>query len=260
MEYNQSAVENLSKNFKLFYVQSDGKLSTIDFIQLINHWTINPNDLVSLEYRLCGAQDELYNILRKNLNNDLSAQMGVQSSMNYSEYINKSVKRKLYDDEYNKYKQWSKEQIYSNIHARRRSMADLIYMTNTKPANDSIKKRTVKSLQKKLDDLPQDKVLDVSNLKPDGTGVKTITILPRSKRIIIGDLKIYSSSFNNYLLAMDMLDGGRRKYADYINKYIEIYNINYPKIELGSDLPIMKDQYIDPKPDEIEKPITYRRK
>jgi len=78
--------------------------------------------------------------------------------------------------------------------------------------------RVATSLQDKLAKLNPEKVLDVSNITPTGSGVVTIK-RPTTKRSTKHGgptLPIVSSNLEHYLMAIDMLPGGRTKYASEI--------------------------------------------
>lgn len=74
------------------------------------------------------------------------------------------------------------------------------------------------SLSQRVQQLPSGKVLDVSNLLPNGTGARAIDKpkTDRSSKRMIRDLPVVSDNYTSYKLAMDMLGPA---YASYANDY-----------------------------------------
>lgn len=87
----------------------------------------------------------------------------------------------------------------------------------------------IKSLSGKIAALPPEKVLDVSNLKENGTGIVTRDKPTyRSKKFGFPGLPIVSSDLDHYILAIEMLPGGKEKYSEeigYVSKLFIIPNI-----------------------------------
>lgn len=69
------------------------------------------------------------------------------------------------------------------------------------------------SLAMRVAVLPSDKVIDVSNINPNGTGAVAIKKPTRkSKKIGSSNLAIVSDNFDRYMIAIDLLPNGRTVY------------------------------------------------
>lgn len=81
--------------------------------------------------------------------------------------------------------------------------------------------RSPSGLLEKIAKLDVDKVLDVSRMNPNGTGVTTIKkpTSTRSTRYGSDTLRIFSADLDHYLMAIDMLPGGRQQYANDIQVF-----------------------------------------
>ena len=80
--------------------------------------------------------------------------------------------------------------------------------------------RTAEPLDTKLAKLDANKVLDVSKLNPDGTGARGIELKPNARKYGSPDLPIVSADLEHYLLAIDMMAGGRQHYASAV-QYVQ---------------------------------------
>jgi len=93
------------------------------------------------------------------------------------------------------------------------------------------------TLQQKINNLDQSSVLDVSNLKDNGTGIRK-QVKPKNlnkcTKFISPYLPIISNNYDNYVKALHQLDGGINAHLNslnYINKNKNIKLINSTKSE-----------------------------
>jgi hypothetical protein len=188
-------------------------------------WATDPNILFQTESRIAGSSESITEILS---NADVEdVKMYVDSSINSENYLDDM--NTIYKSEVDAYNLWRRGIIKANIDSPGAKLFDIMYAIdpdllgqskNQKDASVmSITKRkagskTVKSLIDKLNNLAADKVLDVSGLKPDGTGTKSIPPPVRRGKYGSPRIPMVSSTFDNYVMAIRMLPGGEDQFVE----------------------------------------------
>lgn len=72
-----------------------------------------------------------------------------------------------------------------------------------------------KTLADKINELGAGKILDVSSMKPDGTGAHAVNApTGKTKKLVSQQLPLMSADLEHYLMAINMLPGGEAAYAD----------------------------------------------
>jgi hypothetical protein len=87
----------------------------------------------------------------------------------------------------------------------------------------------VKPLETRINELPEGKVLDVSNMQPNGTGA--ITIAPKRNRFGSPTLPIVSADYDHYALAISMLPGGADAYSEDLKYMREVFGISENELD-----------------------------
>lgn len=223
--WNYDIMEEIQDKYLFVYI-GNGYSLIISILDANKYWTKDRNILFHTGYRIAGTQEDIEPVLMQNDINEKEITKILDTAVTYNNYTDEY--KEVYDDEVVNYLLWKRGSIKANSNVDGSKLIDIIKALNPLAhLREDVKKsaRYIASLQSKLDKLPQDKFLDVSKLKEDGTGV-TISGIPteRSKMVWAPTLAIKSSDLDHYLMAIRRLDGGEEKY---------INEINYVKAKLG---------------------------
>lgn len=189
-------------------------------------WAINTDVLFQTGYRIAGLPAPVTAaLLAAGIPQpDVDAVLG--SAIDYANHT--TTMAQVYTDEVNEYEAHRRAVVAANTAAPGARMFDVIGAVNpavaagvgradarlyglAAPAKP--KGRAAKSLADKINGLAAGKVLDVSSLKPDGTGSRAINPPTRSGKQMSQQLPMVSSDLEHYLLAISMLPGGEVTYA-----------------------------------------------
>lgn len=90
-------------------------------------------------------------------------------------------------------------------------------------------------LAKRLTELPEGKVLDVSNMDELGKGARAAPFpkksSKKSKKVMIDGLNIMSDNVETYNYALNLLPGGAEEYSDFLNKFRRALEYKDPKYD-----------------------------
>jgi hypothetical protein len=141
----------------------------------------------------------------------------------------------MYQEELEQYREWMRSVTKSNAESPGAKLFDVMTVVNPDiirrartvkeakalgiaPRGGKGRTRTV-SLADRLAKVPAGKVLDVSELQTDGTGSRAINPPTRSRKFGSPNLPMVSADLEHYVMAIDMLPGGRDRYTadiDYV--------------------------------------------
>ncbi len=206
-------------------------------------WRMNGDVVFHTGYRIAGTPDDIASELNRSgiPNEDIEDVLNTTiTKENYD-----GIMKPLVEDEINKYYEWKRGALKYNSETPGFRLYDIMKQVNPEmgmvfqmtkkgkvikatPAETPVKTKSrggrVKPLIDKVNDLPEGKVLDVSDMTDTGAGTKAITPTLRSKKYGSPDLPIISNNFERYLMAIDLLPGGRERYADEIQYVSQLFN------------------------------------
>lgn len=218
------------KNYQFIMVTNIGTplVQVKDFMTV---WSLEPLIAFHTGYRIGGKREDIQQQLESSVDKNLMDE--ILSTLITKDNYNKEL-RLVFKQELDEYNSWRFSVLKSNIEKDGMKLADIIqenplYME--KFLNITEKGRTIskpvkkgkalkKTLIEKINNLPSDRVLDVSELKEDGSGVRMVKRPTRTRKITSPNLPLISKDKEHYLLAIDMLPGGRDKYIEDV-KYIQ---------------------------------------
>jgi hypothetical protein len=202
----------------------------VNISDAVKLWTVEPSILFQTGYRIAGTPEDIEALLST-----------VETPETIQEVIETSITSENYTKEFSSYYQEELE-AYEELYAL------TCKSKKSKPASVTpvrSRGRTIEPLDKKLEKLPADKVLDVSNLKENGSGTGAISLGVRSKKYGTSNLRMVSNNLDSYLLAIEML-GGEETYPDDIAEIKEKFESlaiqipNKPVSNLDSSLNPLK--------------------
>lgn len=230
--WSPNIIADLEQNSQFIYVAPD-HLRRISINEAKNFWESSPETIFHTGYRIAGLPSLVSNEL---LNHNVSIET-IGEIYNTSLYYDNFFSNPDYFTELDRYQKLQQSKIKTNISSSGLNLTQLIVLAN--PERLSIKKKELRSrspktvsIIDKIINLPDNKVLDVSNITPSGTGARTIAPPSgRSKKYGSHNLKIVSSNFDSYLLAVDLIPDGRIIYDDDIKYVAALFGINYQSQE-----------------------------
>lgn len=263
--WNDQIYEYLKTSKKFLIVDGTDELKYTTILESSNFWEKNKNFLYETKYRLAGIKkfvgDMLKVIKSKNKTKKINMEDLLANSLTLRS-IRKENKT-LFEQEIDSIRAYFSNVLRHNLFKVTGSkMDDIIYMTEPqeepeipdvkKKKTTIIKKKPKELLQKVIERLGPDEVIDVSKLRADGKGYsKTKTWGgPRSKKYFTQNLPIISNNYPSYQMAVSMIRGGNSYYAEdleYIRKLFDadvtIGNISKLKLkEPIKKLPLRAEQ------------------
>ena len=201
MSWTTEVYRNAKAHHK-FALISNGQMELVTIRDAVRIWMNQPEIVFNTEFRIAGQEQEILAVLGKT---------SLANSITYKNFTtNEEYKKEIAE-----YKQWKDFSIATNLSSEGFTLEDMVYGVSPQIAKTSSSKIRGKSLFDKLTSLPHGKVLDVSNISPNGTGVVTRDKpSQRSKKYWSERLPIVSSDLEHYIMAIEMLPGGRQKYAE----------------------------------------------
>lgn len=225
---------------KEFIALSNGYGSFLTIADAPRIWASRPDFLFNVSYRIAGFKADFETKVKEYKSTIAEIIQNSFSGTNFQ-----STFKSLYEDEYNEYIEWKKSAVKSNFTSDGAQLFDII--TNLtpiviqKPREDKKKPVVKKSPRidafvKRINELPQGKVLDVSKLEESGKGAVKRDPPKKGKMYHSPYLPIVSSDLDTYLLAVSMLPGGEDKYIQAVNYVREhgpiTYTGNVPDIKI----------------------------
>lgn len=190
-------------------------------------WMKNPNVVFQTGYRIAGTPEDITNDLTQQQISAESIQQVLDSSLSSTNYFNTWVEE--YQREMAAYAAYHKSAVTANIEGPGPKLLDILMAVNPR-FSDQFKTQSqaraagvtvtkpkaslTGSLGRRIATLAPGKVMDVSDLNPDGKGAKTITEATAAKQNSVGTstLKIVSKDYPHYELAISMLPNGLTEY------------------------------------------------
>lgn len=237
--FDEIPVLTLKHQFIMYIDQSETLVTLKEATKL---WVDTPDLIFLLDYRLAGFIDQLREFLLVHNINENDIQNAFYRMITLENY--RTTMEKEYQDELEALNLWMRSALYANMTSPGNKLFDIMKALNPEineiiPQTSKERYQTiVKSLRKparspkldlsgKLSKLAEGMVLDVSGLKPDGTGVKTIKMPSRPGKYGTASLAIVSSDFDHYLLAIQMLPDGERIYSDDLVYMANLFGVPY---------------------------------
>jgi len=227
------SAENM-KDAKLkweFIIVSSLNDTRVNITSATKFWSINPKILFQTGYRIAGTPEDITKNLQLVGFFDEEIKSVIETSISSSNYY--TDMESVYQSELDSYNLWKRKAIKSNVQSQGFNLFDFITAVNPSvlpltelPVYEKQPKRKgrTKSLFDKLSSLPQANVLDVSGLKPDGSGVNSIPRPKRSKKYGSPNLSIVSDNMETYKLALSMLPGGADNYKEDIEYVTQLFS------------------------------------
>jgi hypothetical protein len=183
---NQLKIDNLRDSYQ--YKTFEGGIVTL--LNASELWGLNPEKIFDQTYRVFGTRYDV-SIMTDN-------KTGVEINVdNFSEFQDEVISyRNLLNNS-------TKISDSGTL-----SLEDLIILKNgVLPEPTKPKTKRASTFKGRLEELPQDKFLNVSKLKPNGTGSIKINTPGTGSRSLkwTGTLRIASNNLDSYLMALDLL-------------------------------------------------------
>ena len=217
-------------------------------------WMVNPEIIFQSNYRIAGTPNDVFEVLLSNDVSEEDADDVINNSLTYNNYNNQL--KHIYQEEFKLYNEWKRNVIASNEQTASVKLYDMVVnvnpdfiletkneqdllamgiITSQKGIGKSIKStRSTRSsrssvnftenFRNKITNLKPGYVLDVSDLKTNGTGAKTIKIPQKTGKFGYPGLNIVSNNITTYKLAMSMLQGGTQAHQNQISYVTNLLN------------------------------------
>lgn len=183
-------------------------------------WNQNQDIVFSTKYRVAGPREVV-----SRLRPEALADQGLITFSNFST-------SQQFATEVREYTEFKKQAVKAMMMAPGAKLQEVVF--GSQPALE-LEKGRGKSLFEKIQDLPEGKVLDVSNLKANGTGA-VVRDRPsgRTKKYGSSTLPLISSDLEHFVLAVQMLPGGQEFYADQIKEVRDAISGKSERVEVIS--------------------------
>lgn len=214
-------------------------------------WLTYPAIVFQTGYRIAGTEEDIATSLTESgIEEDTILQI-LSEALSLDNY--QTDKAEIYQDELTSYNTWKREAVKSNIEEQGLKLSNIIGIVNPEilknakppvkgratttttktpakksPGTGAGRGREVTSLASKIALVAEGKVLDISKLMPNGAGVVTINRPGRSKKYLSETLPLLSPDLEHFVLALDMLPGGRDQYADELQTAITFFSTPIP--------------------------------
>lgn len=221
-----------------FIMVTDVGRSRVSITDAYTLWQINPNIIFQTGYRIAGTPEDIETSLLPLGISTNEIDNLINTSINSDNYNTEMAS--VYNDEIKLRDLIRRSEIKANNESPGFKLSELILAINPaaaeKVANETpvvkgqgrkaitkTKARTT-SLMERLINIPEGQVLDVSALTVNGTGTKYIPPPQRAKKYGSPNLPMVSADLEHYVRAIDMLPGGRERYADDITYIQQVFN------------------------------------
>lgn len=259
--WNIDMVDELLMHRQFILLPPGIKISITDSQRL---WDLDPEILYLLNYRIAGKTEEISNaLLAEGYSDDEIANI-LDSAVTINNY--RTVYLSAYLDEIKEYNRWITGALSANNADSTMKLFDIMLHVNpnvterdfnappkkerikkqpkqgkglyratgvsvsNRPAIEFVrKKKPGKALQERIDELEAGKVLDVSTMKPDGTGARAQKLTQSKTKFGHESLPIISNNYETYLLAVNMLPGGERAHSEALSYMQKIFSSGSPK-------------------------------
>lgn len=225
-QWSMSEMDAAKRSYEFIFVSKEGNSRT-NMTEATKKWTADPSIVYQTGYRIAGTPTDIHNelielgVTQKDID-DLFA-----SSIKFDNY--QTTMNTLYQQELIGYKNFRRAVWQSALEAPGTSLKTLVQNYNPGLFTEKKGKGRAKAhtdLAERIADLKPGKVLDVTELQPNGVGARAINPpTVRSKKFGSPNLPIVSSNFEHYVMAIRMLPGGEDQYYNDINT---VYKIFYP--------------------------------
>jgi hypothetical protein len=205
--WNLNMVDELENKLNFSLVTPNGSI-IVDLSDSQKLWLVNPNILFQTGYRVAGAKEDIKRLLVKNNIASEEIDRVVETSITINNC--RGIYKQMYESELKKL-----NSIKCNYEQRPAAI-----INNPPPVKS--RGRAIQPLHLRLERLPQDKYLDVSNLTSNGGGAHVISLGPRVKKYHGKSLRMVSNNLETYLLAIDML-GGAELYKDDVDRMKQLF-------------------------------------
>lgn len=218
-------VFNEARNKFQFIPVSSSVIDMVDIVDAQNLWIKYPLLSFNIYYRIFGFEQDMNNFLISlGISND-EIQKVLNTSFNFNNY--NSTHSYFFKQELEQYRNYRRNTLFSNINEYGTKLHDLTVLvksgnfrgkgvSNYNPPSPQINNK----LTEKMKTLASDKVIDVSNIKQDGSGSRIVNI--SSKKMRTANLPFVSDNIEHYVIAINLLPGGQEKYINDINMMIQL--------------------------------------
>ncbi len=271
-----------------FIMLSPINISRINIIDIHRIWMTHPEIVLDTTSRLAGTKEEIIKVLSDADISDDSIQQLLNESLSIDNYEMDDAF--FYNKELNEYNLWKLSVVKSNIKDQGLKLFNIMSIINpniiqqNKPMapkgllsplintqSTTIVKgkgRVIQPLIDKIDSISEDKVLDISKLVASGAGTISKKRPIRSKNFLSPNLPLLSGDLEHFIMAIDMLPGGRDQYAIDIQAAEQFFSQIVPEVQSiisvkpqsfpspKQNPPLLKGRYV-PQPEHIIPEIVH---
>lgn len=225
MAWSLPAAETAQEKHE-FIMVTKGYTPRVNMTDAHRIWMDNNSVVFQTGYRIAGTAEDITDaLLAANVAQEDIVDL-LNTSITVDNYSNEM--KSVYNEEIALYNAWMRSVLKSNADAPGAKLFDVMAAVNpdllhrVKSTQEGktlgvttgkARGRRMQSLIDKIAKLAPNKVLDVSRLKPDGTGTRSIDPPVTARKLGSPNLPIVSSDFEHYLMAINMLPGGQERYA-----------------------------------------------
>lgn len=185
-------------------------------------WENDTNVVFLTKYRLAGLVDNIYDFLDTIGVDENSEIVDDIFSKRFDGNEDDEESLKYYNNEVLSYQKWHLK-TYKDLSLNGDSIDELI--DEKKDFEKKIQNKVIVTprkgfdLMKRIEELTDDKVLDVSKMDSTGKGARATVMPKKTKKILVPGLPIISDNIETYKYALEMLPGGINAYEDVLIKF-----------------------------------------
>lgn len=225
-KWNLENTTSLSDNCQFLFIDKKNGIPDYRLISVMDAgeiWENNTNVIFLTKYRIAGLVDDIYDFLEVIGidENDKIIDEIFSKRFDGNESDEESIN--VYNKEVINYQKWY-QKTFKNLSLNGDSIDELVgekkdYEKKSNIVAPVVTPKKGFDLAKRLEELPEDKVLDVSKMDNTGKGARATVIPKKSKKIMVPELPIISDNIETYKYALEMLPGGINEYEDILNKF-----------------------------------------